>query len=100
MGSSTKVVKDAVTTTVGDVVQNEAGTETRELGGAVVGTVDDVGGAVGQAAEVGTGAVLVSGGVKGAVGVAEAASPPPPVEMSTFTIGEKDDDSEWKDVSV
>lgn len=68
VGEGTKIVKDAISTSVGDIVQNEMGKETRDIGGNVVGSVGDVGAAVGQVAEVGTGAVLVSGGVKGAVG--------------------------------
>ncbi len=98
VGEGKKVVEDAISTSVGDIVQNEMGKETRDIGGNVVGSVGDVGAAVGQVAEVGTGAVLVSGGVKGAVGASDP--PDSSEEMATFAIEEKDEDGEWKDVSV
>ncbi|KAI0688601.1 hypothetical protein BC835DRAFT_1419040 [Cytidiella melzeri] len=94
VGNSANVVKDAVTTSVGDVVQNEVGKETRDVGGNLIGSVSNAGGAVGQIAEVGTGAVLASGGAKGAVGLTAL---PPAQEMATFTIEGQDDDGEWKD---
>lgn len=108
-------VKHAVTDSFGDVVQNEVGQEARDIGGKVVGTVGNVGGAVGQVAEVGTGAVLVSGGVKGVVGLGDdgaadetdedfvnsgAGTQPPVEEMTTFAIEEKDGDGDWKEVTI
>jgi hypothetical protein len=98
VGEGTKVVKDAVTTSVGDVVQNEMGKETRNVGGEVMGSVGDVGGTVGQVAEMGTGAALVSGGVKGAAGLAPASKPED--GPGKFTIEEKEEDDEWKDIDV
>lgn len=118
VGKGVGEIKNAAMDAFGDVVENELGPEARDIGGAVVTSVGNFGGAVAQVAEVGTGAVLVSGGVQGAIGLNEvngdtepasdstseddssALVRPPAEEMTTFVIEEKDEDGEWKDVSI
>ncbi|KAI0089567.1 hypothetical protein BDY19DRAFT_942922 [Irpex rosettiformis] len=99
VGAGPKIIKDVVYTSSGDVLESDWGQETRDIGGNVTGVVADMEGAVGQAAKVGTGAALVSGGVKGGVGATDA--PQSSEEREAFTIEEKpDEDEDWKDVPV
>ncbi|KAI0347419.1 hypothetical protein BDW22DRAFT_1351848 [Trametopsis cervina] len=107
IGSGVNVLKEAVTQSVGDVVEHQLGRETRTVGGNVAESIGNGTGALGQVAEVGTGAVLVSGGVKGAVGLAPEEGQGVPSahdeeEMAAFTISERGDEesSEWKEVPV
>lgn len=91
ISAGTADVKDAASEAAGDVVQNEFGVETRDVGARVAETVGNFGGAVGQVTE--SVPIAAVSGVKGAVqedrGMEE--------DIGTFKIQE---DSEWKDVSM
>ncbi|GJE99673.1 hypothetical protein PsYK624_159440 [Phanerochaete sordida] len=89
-------VKGAATEAVGDIVEHDHGKEARQLGGQASESAGNVGATLGQVAEVGTGAAIVAGGVKGAV----AEENKKQQEMDVFKIEEKDDSGEWNDVPV
>lgn len=96
VAAGTADVKDAASEAVGDVVQNEFGPEARDVGGRVTESVGNVGGAVGQVAEIGSGAAIAVAGVKGAV-VEENRMQE---EMGVFKIQEREESGEWKEVPM
>ncbi|KAI0342254.1 hypothetical protein BDW22DRAFT_1429119 [Trametopsis cervina] len=91
IGSDPKVLKAAVTQTIGDATES----------------IGSDSGAFGQVAKVDTGAALVNGGVKGAVGLVPEEGEGVSFayngeEMATFTISGRghEESTEWKQVPV
>lgn len=98
-------VTDGASEAVGQVVQNEWGPEARVVGGRVADTAGNLTGAVGQAAEVGTGGAVARGAAQAAADVplsdaGEQEIQPRVQEMDTFVNKQKDESGEWKEIPV
>jgi hypothetical protein len=89
-------VKGATTETVGDVVQNEFGSEARNVGGKISESIGNVGGTAGQITEFGSGAPIAVAAARGVVSAENTMHE----ELGTFKIQEREESGEWKDVPV